>query len=115
MGRNQNDGEMTVAPQQLALSSEPVAIPTGNPRPASEFPSFALQAGAMVYEENANALARSLHQMNFPVSVHKHPGDRFHLVVVGPYTNVDAASRAKNELEKSGFEAIRTEWRPQAQ
>src|SRR5208283_5732289 len=50
-GRNQEDVEVIIAPKQFALSSEPSAIPTANPRPTSEFPSFALQVGAMVHEE----------------------------------------------------------------
>jgi len=73
--------------------------------------AFVLQVGAMVHEENANALANSLRQMNFPAFVFKSPTDRFHRVVVGPYNGVDATLRAKNQLEKRGFRSIRKEWK----
>ena len=73
--------------------------------------AFVLQVGAMVHEENANSLAESLRQMNFPAFVFKSPTDRFHRVVVGPYNGVDATLRAKNQLEKRGFRSIRKEWK----
>jgi cell division septation protein DedD len=68
----------------------------------------------MVQEGNANALAKSLRQINFPALVSKRSNDRFYRVVVGPYRGEDAALKAKNELEKRGFKAFRTEWKPQA-
>jgi cell division septation protein DedD len=85
--------------------------PTSNPGPSMDHSAFVLQVGAMVHEENANALANSLRQMNFPVFVFKSPTDRFHRVVVGPYDGVDATLRARNQLEKRGFRAIRKEWK----
>ena len=72
-----------------------------------------LQVGAMAHEENANALAGSLRQMNFPAFVFKSPTARLHRVIVGPYNSSDA-QKTKSELEKLGFQAIRTEWKPQA-
>jgi hypothetical protein len=115
ISHDQKDSELKATPKEFALSSTRSAIPTANPKPSLQLPFFVLQVGAMVHEENANALSESLRQMNFPVFVYKHPTDRFHLVVVGPYNSVDAALREKNELEKRGFKAIRTEWKPQAQ
>ena len=89
--------------------------PTFNPVRALDHPAFVLQVGAMVREENANALALSLNQMNFPAFVLKRPTDRFHRVFVGPYNGAEAALGAKNELEKRGFKSFRNEWKPQPQ
>jgi hypothetical protein len=113
--RSQKGREMTAAPKPVALSFESSAILAANPEPSVGLPSFVLQVAAMVHEENADAFAESLRQRNFPAFVYKCPTDRFHLVVVGPYNSMDTALRAKNELEKWGFKAIRTEWKPQVQ
>jgi cell division septation protein DedD len=65
----------------------------------------------MVHEENANALAASLRAMNFPAFVMKLPTERFHHVLVGPYDSVDAATAVRKDLEKRGFQTIRSEWK----
>jgi hypothetical protein len=113
-GNSLKGREMTADPNLPGLSSKISATPTFNPGPSLDHPAFMLQVGAMVHEENANALAESLRQMDFPTFVIKRPTDRFHRVVVGPFNDVDAALRAKKELEMKGFKAIRTEWKPQA-
>jgi cell division septation protein DedD len=122
-GRSPKGQEMTNPP---GLSSKSSAAPNSNPVPSSDHPgrssllgpslahpAYVLQVGAMVHEENANALAESLSRMNFPAFVFNRPTDRFHRVLVGPYNSVDAALRAKDELNRKGFKAIRTEWKPQ--
>jgi septal ring-binding cell division protein DamX len=76
--------------------------------------ALGLQVGAMIRQENANALARSLRQSNFSAAVVKAPGDRYFRVVVGPYNSVDAALRARKELEKRGLKALRVRWKPRA-
>ena len=121
---NQKGREMTAKPNLPGLSSRSSATPTSNagpsldhpaptsnPRPSPDHPAFVLQVGAMVHEENADALAESLSQINFPAFVVKNPTDRFYRVLVGPYNGADAADGPKKELEKRGFKAIRTEWK----
>jgi len=76
-----------------------------------ELSGAGLQVAAMIHEENAKLLADSLRKMNFPVLVVKRPGGRLYQVVVGPYSTVDATIAAKNDLEKKGFQPIRTEWK----
>lgn len=76
-------------------------------------PGFVLQVGAMAYEEHADALAAALNQKNFPAFVFKRVGDRFYRVAVGPYGDVDSATKMKAELEKQNVEAILTRWAPQ--
>jgi cell division septation protein DedD len=102
------------APTSSAGPAPDHPVPTSRPGPSLGQPVFGLQVGAMVQEGNANALAKSLRQINFPALVSKRSNDRFYRVVVGPYRGEDAALRAKNELEKRGFKAFRTEWKPQA-
>jgi hypothetical protein len=114
-GNSLKGREMTTDPNLPGLSSKISATRAFDPGPSLDHPAFMLQVGAMVHEERANALAESLRQMNFPAFVIKRPTDRFHRVVVGPFNGVDAALRAKKELEMKGFKAIRTEWKPQAQ
>lgn len=89
-------------------------VTTANPGPSLDHPSFVLQVGAMASEGNAIALADLLCQMNFPAFVFKGPTDRFHYVFVGPFTSVDASLIVKKDLERRGFKAFRTEWKPQA-
>lgn len=121
-GTSQKDRETTTEPNLPRPSSKIPATPnpepslnhpapTSNPGPSMDHSAFVLQVGAMVHEENANALAESLRQMNFPASVIKSPADRFHRVVVGPYNGVDATLRAKKQLEKRGFRPIRKGWK----
>jgi SPOR domain len=109
-GKNQNDRETTAEPKQLELSKSSTIL-SFIPDRSLDLPAYVLQVGAMVHEENANALAESLSQTNIPAFVFKRPADRFHYVVVGPYNGADATISAKKELEKRGFKVIRKEWR----
>ena len=67
----------------------------------------------MKYEEHADALAATLNRKNFPAFVFRHYGDRFYRVAVGPYSDLDSSSRAKDELEKQNFRTIIRRWSPQ--
>jgi cell division septation protein DedD len=77
-------------------------------------PGFVLQVGAMAHEENADALAESLRQRNFPVIVSRSGTSRLYRVVVGPYNDVDSSLRVKEQLSKQGFDVLRTTWNPSA-
>jgi cell division septation protein DedD len=101
----------TVPSSQPMASDLSPALPTPNRKPTSKGPSYVLQVAAMAHEENANALANSLRQMNFPAFVLKMPTGRFHHVFVGPYDSKDAANEVKNDLEKRAFQVIRKEWK----
>jgi septal ring-binding cell division protein DamX len=109
-GKNQNDRETTAEPKQLEPSKSSTIL-SFIPDRSLDLPAYVLQVGAMVHEENANALAESLSQTNIPAFVFKRPADRFHYVVVGPYNGADATISAKKEIEKRGFKVIRKEWR----
>jgi septal ring-binding cell division protein DamX len=89
--------------------------PSVNPTLPLDQPGFVLQVGAMTHEENAEALAESLHQKNFPAFVSRRETDRFYRVVVGPFSDVDSTLRVREQLKKQGFDAFRTPWSPSAQ
>ena len=78
-------------------------------------PCFALQVGAMIQKDNADALVMSLWQKNFPAFVARRGTDRFYRVIVGPYFDVDSTLRVRGELKKQGVDAIRIPWNPSAQ
>jgi len=122
---SQKAREMAAAPNLPGPLSKISATPDSSPGPAADHPastanpglsldhpSFVLQVGAMASEENAIALAGLLGQMNFPAFVFKGPTDRFHHVFVGPFTSLDATLTVKKDLERRGFKAFRTEWKP---
>ena len=109
---SQKSEEITAEPKMSELSSKTSATRSFNPKPPLGALVFVLQVGAMAHEENANALAESLRQKNFPTFVSKSETARFYRVVVGPYKDANSIVKAKNELEKQGFKAIRTELKP---
>jgi cell division septation protein DedD len=74
-------------------------------------PGYVLQVGALVREEDAEKLAESLRQKQFPAFVFKRAPSRLYHVVVGPYTKSDSSAMAKTR----GFEVIRTECNPAPQ
>jgi hypothetical protein len=78
-----------------------------------DLPGFVLQVGAMIHEENADALAQALHRRNYPAFVFKGGIDRFYRVAVGPYSDEDSPARVKSELERLGLKAFRRRWRPE--
>lgn len=79
---------------------------------SSDFPGFVLQVAAMKHEENAEALAKTLHLRNFPVFVLKRGADHFYLVTIGVYGDADSAVKVKDELERQGFKSILRRWLP---
>jgi len=96
------------------ISVHPTTASARSNRPLNG-PGFVLQVGAMIHKDNADALAESLRQRNFPAFVSWHEADRFYRVVVGPFDDPDSTSKVKAELSKEGFEAIRMRWNPSAQ
>ncbi len=127
-GTSQKGRETTTEPSRPGLSSKISATPSSNPgstpdhsaptsNPGStpDHVAFVLQVGAMANEENANALASSLSQLNFPAFVFQGPTDRLHFVFVGPFTSVDATLTAKKDLERRGLKPFRTQWKPASQ
>jgi hypothetical protein len=86
--------------------------PSVNPKLPLDQPGFVLQVGAMTHENNAEALAESLQQKNFPAFVSRRETDRFYRVLVGPYPDADSTFKVKEELRKQNFDFIRMPWNP---
>jgi hypothetical protein len=78
-----------------------------------DLPGFVLQVAAMKHKANADVLAETLHQRNFPVFVFKHGAVPFYRVAIGVYGDADSAGRVKDELERQGFKAILRRWLPE--
>jgi cell division septation protein DedD len=98
-----------VSPAQPVASAERPSVPSPNRGSSLNGPTFVVQVGAMIHLENANALAASLRAMNLPAFVL--PTERFNHVLVGPYNSVDATIEVQKELEKRGFQTIRSKWK----
>jgi cell division septation protein DedD len=71
-----------------------------------KYEGFVLQVGAMAHQENAEALAKSLQQKNFPAFVFDRAGDGLYRVDVGPYPDAKYAHDVKNELTSAGFRKV---------
>jgi DedD protein len=65
-----------------------------------------LQLAAVSKETDALLLADTLRQKNFPSFVVTPTNDSLYRVQVGPYADVPAAERAKEQLDHAGFKAI---------
>ncbi len=71
-----------------------------------KYEGFVLQVAAMAHQENAEALAKSLQQKNFPAFVFDRGGDGLYRVDVGPYPDAKYAHDVKNELTSAGFRSV---------
>jgi hypothetical protein len=107
-------------PAEVTMPPNPTESGTVSESPRTDasatldMPGYVLQVGALVREEDAEKLAESLRQKQFPAFVFKRDPSRLYHVVVGPYTKSDSSAMAKT-LEDRGFEVIRTEWNPEPQ
>jgi hypothetical protein len=104
-------GQGSAMPVQAAVPGVPVRetdtpIANSTATTSAGLPAYALQMGAMAHKDNAEALANSLRQRNFPAFVRSAGGSRLYLVLVGPYDSAARAAAAKRELKSQGFEAI---------
>lgn len=86
-------------------------VSSSDRKPAARGPAFVLQVAAMLHEENANGLAATLRELNFPAFVIKLPTERFHHVLVGPFNSASDAIETQNKLEQRGYKPIRREWK----
>ena len=75
----------------------------------SPLPSGAviLQVAALVHEENASELVKSLRQKNFPAFLSTpSTNNAFYRVQVGPYADEESARAAQSELGRAGFNSF---------
>jgi cell division septation protein DedD len=68
--------------------------------------SLMLQVAAVLRQEDALALAQALQQKKFPAIVVPPSADKYYRVQVGPYSDNQAATKARQDLEDKGFKSI---------
>jgi cell division septation protein DedD len=100
--------ETPVAKIPSPLKFSPVPSPPAASANAGS--GMVLQVAAMNLVENANALAASLRQKNFPAFVWGRPGDLFYRVFLGPYRDGASLASAKDALKKEGVIAVEKHW-----
>jgi hypothetical protein len=94
-----NGSITSVSESSGAASVQAVDLP-------GKYEGFVLQVAAMAHRENAEALAKSLQQKNFPAFVFDRGGDGLYRVDVGPYPDAKYAHDVKNELTSAGFRSV---------
>jgi hypothetical protein len=120
VGDNRQVAEITAAgkvPENLDLGStvkpSPATTSALPPTLPLNVPGFVVQVAAMKHEENADALAETLHQRDFPAFVFRRGADPFYRVAVGGYSDASSAAIIKEGLERQGFKAILRRWLPE--
>lgn len=122
-GINKQISDSTAAPK-LVDSSGPVQVEASSQVPVATLssavpnlsvqdPGTVLQVGAMKDENNADAMAKALQEKKFPAFVFKRGTDRLYKVAVGPYSDANATTAIKVELERQGFRTISKRWLPE--
>ena len=119
--------EAHLQPPPKAVASAPqtaaVPKPAASPKPAKPAKSAAaaaptgadglipngkimLQVAAVLHQDDALALAQALQQKKFPAVVITPGADKLYRVQVGPYSDNQSASNARQLLEAQGFKSI---------
>jgi septal ring-binding cell division protein DamX len=105
-----------VAPSKPVAATKPipassranVQAKTSPPLNAPLIPKGAimLQVAAVSTEGDALAMAQALQQKKFPAYVITPTADKYYRVQVGPYSDPQAATKARSGLEAEGFKSI---------
>jgi DedD protein len=96
-------------PKPPAASSKtaiPAKSPAGTDGPLIPKGAIMLQVAAVLHQDDALALAQALQQKKFPAFVITPGADKLYRVQVGPYSDNQSASNARQELEAKGFKSI---------
>lgn len=105
------------APTAPAMAHKPTLVASAKPaKPAKASPAAAspmaprgvymLQVAAVLHQEDALALAQALQQKKFAAIVVPPGSDKYYRVQVGPYSDNQAATKARQDLEDKGFKSI---------
>lgn len=68
--------------------------------------SYVIQVAALMRQDDALAIAGSLHKKNYSVYVQNPQKDKYYRVQVGPFKDQKSADAAKKGLEGEGFKAF---------
>jgi cell division septation protein DedD len=88
-----DDAPAQVAPEQWITPTPGAAL-------------FGLQVGAFAQEANAEKVAESLRQQNFPAFITSSGDGALNLVHVGPYADEKSARIAQDGLRRAGFNSF---------
>jgi hypothetical protein len=105
--------EIAVPSPIVPAEPQPATVPGVPPALSADVPGFVVQVGAMKQEANADTLADSLHQKNFPAFVFKRGDSPYYRVAVGVYSDADSAAKVKDRLDTQGFQTILKHWSPE--
>jgi DedD protein len=97
------------SPKPVPASSKPatpVKLSGGTDGPLIPKGAIMLQVAAVMHQDDALALAQALQQKKFPAFVIPPGADKYYRVQVGPYSDNQAASNARKDLEAKGFKSI---------
>jgi hypothetical protein len=87
-------------------AAKPVKASSGTDEPLIPKGSIMLQVAAVLHQDDALALAQALQQKKFPAFVIPPGPDKYYRVQVGPYSDNQSATNARQELEAKGFKSI---------
>ena len=104
--------EIQPRPSSAPVTQPPATASLPPPVLPLSVPGFVLQVAAMKHEDNADALAKTLQERDFPAFVFKRGSNSFYRVAVGAYSDPDSAVRVREQLKAQGFEAILKHWSP---
>ena len=90
----------------LSKTEKPAKSPGGTDGPLIPKGAIMLQVAAVLHQDDALALAQALQQKKFPAFVLTPGADKLYRVQVGPYSDNQSASNARQELEAKGFKSI---------
>jgi DedD protein len=96
-------------PKQAAAAPKPVKatkLSAGTDGQLIPKGTIMLQVAAVLHQDDALALAQALQQKKFPALVIPPGSDKYFRVQVGPYSDNQAATNARKQLEDNGFKSI---------
>lgn len=97
------------APKPAGASSRSVKLAKssgGGDTPLIPKGAVMLQVAAVLHQDDALALAQALQQKKFPAIVVPPGADKYYRVQVGPYSDNQTATKARQDLEAKGFKSI---------
>jgi len=93
-------------PAAMPKTEKPAKFSGGTDGPLIPKGAIMLQVAAVLHQDDALALAQALQQKKFPAFVLTPGADKLYRVQVGPYSDNQSASNARQELEAKGFKSI---------
>ena len=94
------------APSPTKPATKPAKASPGAVSPTAPKGAYMLQVAAVLHQDDALALAQALQQKKFAAIIVPPSSDKYYRVQVGPYSDNQAATKARQDLEDKGFKSI---------